>query len=150
MEQRIIIFDLDGTLCNVEHRLHFIQGDNKDWSGFYQECINDTVNKPVVEIYEIFSDKPPYQIWVFTGRGEEVRGLTIQWFKSQELWLPDRLIMRPEGDYRKDTELKSAWLSKYFEKPQEQILMVFEDRDQVVKMYREHGIACFQVAEGAF
>jgi len=37
---KTVIFDLDGTLCDITHRLHFIEGDNKDWDGFYRgiEC----------------------------------------------------------------------------------------------------------------
>jgi FMN phosphatase YigB (HAD superfamily) len=33
----IYIFDIDGTLADISHRLHFIQQEPKDWRGFYSE-----------------------------------------------------------------------------------------------------------------
>jgi len=34
-----IIVDLDGTLCDCNHRRHFVEGGNKDW------IANDKVNE---------------------------------------------------------------------------------------------------------
>ena len=31
----LYIFDIDGTLADNTHRLHFIQGEVKDWEGFH-------------------------------------------------------------------------------------------------------------------
>jgi hypothetical protein len=45
--------------------------------------------------------------------------------------------------------LKKQWLDELILQGHE-ILCVFDDRDKVVKMWRENGISCFQVAEGSF
>jgi len=44
-----IIFDIDGTLADCTHRLHFIQGETKDWEAFfaaakYDRAINEMIN----------------------------------------------------------------------------------------------------------
>ena len=44
------IFDIDGTLADCSHRLHYISGENKDWDTFYKECVND---KPIMDVVEI-------------------------------------------------------------------------------------------------
>jgi len=40
------------------------------------------------------------------------------------------------------------WLNSVVDK--DDIFMVFDDRDQVVKMWRDNGIVVFQVADGNF
>ncbi len=32
---KYIVFDIDGVLADCSHRLHYIQGDNKDYESFY-------------------------------------------------------------------------------------------------------------------
>jgi len=34
----IYIFDIDGTLADVSHRLHYITGETKDWDAFFAAC----------------------------------------------------------------------------------------------------------------
>ena len=61
----------------------------------------------------------------------------------------EKLLMRSQGNYTDDDELKRHWLNIAREADQAPDL-VFEDRDRVVRMWREEGITCFQVAEGNF
>jgi hypothetical protein len=46
--------------------------------------------------------------------------------------------------------LKSIWLKELFDNPTEEIFAVFDDRQQVVDMWRDNGLTVFQVAEGDF
>jgi hypothetical protein len=55
--------------------------------------------------------------------------------------------MRKIGDFRPDEVLKKEWLD---EVGPENIKMIFDDRDKVVKMWRDNGITCLQVAPGNF
>ena len=48
----------------------------------------------------------------------------------------------------KDTELKRSWLGVHVNK--EDIVTIYDDRQQVVDMWREEGLTAFQVAEGNF
>lgn len=32
---KTVIFDLDGALCDISHRLHHIKNGNKNWDAFF-------------------------------------------------------------------------------------------------------------------
>lgn len=44
MKPAIIIIDLDGTLCDVSRRVHFVKQDPPEWQGFFDACTDDTPN----------------------------------------------------------------------------------------------------------
>ena len=62
--------------------------------------------------------------------------------------------MRPTGHpfkWMPDDKLKQQWLDTLFPGDKKNdIVCVFDDRYKVVKMWRENGLDCFQVAEGNF
>ena len=57
--------------------------------------------------------------------------------------------MRPSGNYKRD-DITKAMLYRYEIKPYYDIKFVLDDRDQVVKKWREIGLSCFQVRPGDF
>ena len=153
----IIVCDLDGTLCNIDHRTHFVQvaqGERKDWDSFFNGVPNDTVNKPVLEVLDRFrlaSDE--FEIVFCSGRPERCRLDTIEWLKKyyfveRKGRLNYGLHMRQDGDFRRDDIVKQEILDKHIDK--DRVLFVLDDRDQVVDMWRRNGLTCFQVAEGDF
>ena len=161
----IIVCDLDGTLCNIDHRLHFVQvaegaprvansGDiiypRKDWDSFFNGVPNDTVNEPVLELLDKFrSGQQIYEIVFCSGRPERCRADTVEWLEKH--WFVEgayKLYMRQDGDFRRDDVVKQEILDKYIDK--ERVKFVLDDRDQVVDMWRRNGLTCLQVAEGDF
>ena len=36
---KVVIFDVDGTLMNVNHRRHYVNGPNKDWKAFNEAMV---------------------------------------------------------------------------------------------------------------
>ena len=50
--------------------------------------------------------------------------------------------------YMKDSDLKQFWLDAHLNK--DDVFAVFDDRQQVVDMWRQNGLTCFQVADGDF
>ena len=54
------------------------------------------------------------------------------------------LRMRVHGDHRRDTDLKTVCDGARGPKPD----LVFEDRDQAVKMWRDAGVPCFSSCPG--
>ena len=149
-----IIFDLDGTLANMEHRRKFITGEMgfKSWKQFNSpaQCAKDTPIESTVNLARMYKDAG-YRILIFTGRDGIAELVTRQWLKDHNVPF-DRLVMRPQGNHRPDTEMKTKWLNEEFgnESWKTEVKAVFEDRDKVVKMYREMGIQCYQVSEGNF
>ena len=145
-----IVCDLDGTLCDISHRTHWVQvpsGVRKNWDAFFSEVPNDTPNRPVLDLLYIVSE---YSHIIFcSGRPERCRSDTMQWL--EKYYFPEgayELYMRQDGDFRRDDVVKQEILDKYIDK--ERVKFVLDDRDQVVDMWRRNGLTCLQVAEGDF
>ncbi len=142
----IVIFDLDGTLALMEHRVHLISGPVKDWDAFFEACDQDEPNYSVIAMLHALCCHG-YKIWIVTGRSETTRRKTVEWLETYGIQY-DQLIMRSAGNRTVDTVLKQHWLNTVI--PKDRVICVYEDRDSVVKMWRENGITCFQVADGQF
>ena len=156
------IFDLDGTLADFNHRLHFLEETPKDWYSFFQACDQDRPIFPMVQTLLLLADgKNQVEIW--TARCESVQEKTLVWLKDTatidvcpaNLYQPSyhkvqRLRMRPIGDYSQDTELKRKWVRDDFVEGSDRIDLVFEDRPRVVKMWCDLGIPCCQICCGNF
>lgn len=147
MKQDRVVFDLDGTLALNDHRKHLVECDEPDWPAFYAACHNDHPNWPVVTTLMAMKFAG-FQVWILTGRSDEVADKTILWLRNNKIHF-DRLIMRAEGDFSPDTALKAGWAEVHNLTP-ENTLAVYDDRDSVVAMWRERGMPCFQVAPGSF
>jgi phosphoglycolate phosphatase-like HAD superfamily hydrolase len=48
-----IIFDLDGTLANIDHRRHLVEGPQKDWDAFFKACDKDIPNTQIVWLFNV-------------------------------------------------------------------------------------------------
>lgn len=147
-----IVCDLDGTLCNIDHRLHFVHppvGKKKDWRSFSESLRTDTVNEWCDAILFQFNQFSNEKIVLCSGRADNYRDLTKDWLKTKVRFYHDNLFMRPRDDYRKDDIVKEIILdfeilTRY--KP----YFFIDDRKQVVDMWRKRGFVCLQCAEGLF
>lgn len=138
-----VVFDLDGTLADLTHRLHFIKRSRseRDWDSFYAMVGTDVLIEPVAEVYSALIAQG-HRVEIWSGRSDRTREDTELWFRSRRIPTPHRLIMRSEGDFTPDEQLKKSWL-----RPGNIPDMVFDDRQRVVDMWRAQGILCAQVAE---
>ena len=159
MSKNLIICDLDGTLANIEHRLHYIKGPKNDWASFNKACVDDTVNKDVREILWNMYDAGRRRgkegsdriVYFFSGRSEVVRKETEEWLQRYVLTTSMRndlarpnLFMRKEGDFRNDVEVKREMIHSLNITPDD-VLCILDDRQGVVDMWREEGFRCLQV-----
>lgn len=149
-----IICDLDGTLCNIDHRMSFLAGkvadseetQKKDWKAFFDNIPNDKVSPWCSEIIYRFRDSHP--IIYCSGRPDEHRKNTEEWLYKNCLE-GTNLFMRRRGDYRKDDIVKEIILE--FElKTQVNILFWLDDRRQVVDKIRTHGVVVLQCCAGEY
>ena len=144
-----IIFDLDGTLADISHRLHHIQESPRDFDAFHADAWADTPIYTTIDLLNrLLASGANVQIW--SGRSASVRDETLGWL--HDYGVSDaitRLRLRPDRNYTADHLLKKQWLEEAraggFEPD-----LVFEDRTRVVEMWRAEGIPCFQVAPGDF
>lgn len=144
---KIAVFDLDGTLTDATHRLHHITGEEKNWDAFFGECDKD---EPIEEVIALMHslNAAGHDIAIVSGRSEKVRDKTELWLKENDINCHFLLQMRKKGDFRQDHEIKREWLHNFPHR--DDILFVFEDRQQVVDMWRKEGLLCCQVAPGNF
>jgi hypothetical protein len=148
MKRPAFIFDVDGTVSNCEHRTHFIRGEGKkDWTSFYAAQPNDPPIAHMVLLCRTLAIQTP--VVFVTGRPEEYRAPTIAWLAKHVIDDFDALFMRAAGDFRDDGIVKVELMHRVCRAGYAPVL-AFEDRDRVVKAYREAGFPCAQVATGDF
>jgi phosphoglycolate phosphatase-like HAD superfamily hydrolase len=155
---KIFLCDIDGTVADLTHRLQYIDKDARDehgkrvrpnWRKFFQYCVYDMPITPVIETIQLLH-KAGALIVMMSGRSDEVRGETEQWLKQYDVPF-DAMFMRKAGDSRQDSIVKEELLAQVLDAyPFSEIVGIFDDRDQVVNMYRSKGYKVFQVAKGDF
>ena len=147
------IFDLDGVLANNSHRQHFLErsGDTKpskqDWLDFFAASPTDGVYSDTAKLMKTLQASG-VKIIIVTGRSEDYETMTRDWLEGYGL-LPDLLCQRRHLDFRKDWEVKSEIFQTQIQ-PYYQVLGVFEDRSDCVKMWRGFGLTCYQPREANY
>lgn len=139
-----IICDLDGTLC--------VNDQDRDPFDYFS-ARHDGVNPAVAEtLWAFVEGNPMIDILFITARDHTSYRTAEEWMRHH---LPHifhkqfHLYMRPAKDKRPDELVKKELYTENIA-PYWDVLLVLEDRNRVVKMWREIGLPCFQVAEGDF
>lgn len=138
--RKAIICDLDGTLC--------LKGDRK--FNDYMSVGEDKVNVPIKNILHLAHNSRCYDIILVSGREDKdyCRSITEAWLDVHNIPY-NYLYMRQFKDFRSDDIVKREIYVNLIE-PNYKVEFVLDDRDKVVKMWRELGLTCFQVNYGNF
>jgi len=131
-----IVFDIDGTLAHKKDRSPF------DWN----KVGNDEIDDVCCDLSRIL--RKYYHIVLLSGRDEICKEETEKWLYDNKIEY-DYLYMRPQGNFEKDRIIKWNLLKKHV-LLHYNVKCIFDDRQQVVDMWREKGIKCLQVAPGDF
>jgi predicted kinase len=131
------IVDVDGTLALMSGRSPYA----------WHRVGEDAPNPPVVELVRALRGAGN-AIVVVSGRDGVARGATLAWLDRHEI-PHDALLMRSRGDARRDSVVKREIFESLIRWTW-QIRGVLDDRDQVVRMWRDLGLTCAQVAPGDF
>jgi len=175
----MILFDLDGTIANVDARrkaadqaeedyilanIHtvsdvldttepvdgrsalsaFNKGVKAEWWKAWQNPDNisrDVPNEIVVSVLRDWRERGKHVV-IVSARNDKNRGITEQWLAKYGIHY-DALYMRRDGDYRPDNVFKQELLDNI--RMNTIIERVYDDRNQVVDMWRANGIDCIQV-----
>lgn len=139
---RCIIVDIDGTLSNIDHRLHHVLGMKPNWEKFFGELGKDKPHEEIQRLVQIYS-QTGFVVYLVSARPEDYRLQTEAWLEKHNVPF-DFLFMRKKGDYRPDPIVKKEILDREF-KDKSIIEFVVDDRPQVVEMWRENGLRVLAV-----
>lgn len=157
MKQSFVICDIDGTLSDCSERRNLCMKDGSiNWDCFF-DPENIKKDKQVDAVAAVVKQMilSKHTVLFLTGREEKWREPTRDFIYEAvgETVGGAILYMRKDGDYRSDVEVKKELFDMALSQwriTKEDILFVLDDRNSVVKMWREMGLTCFQVAEGDF
>ncbi|MEI6580820.1 MAG: AAA family ATPase [bacterium] len=137
LKQNCYIFDIDGTLAKMNGRSPYD----------YSKVDTDTPNHNIAMIARVLSASG-LPIIIVSGRTDDCKEETTKWLTDNSIPFTE-IFMRKAGDTRKDAIVKKEIFDNEL-KDRYNIWAVFDDRNQVVEMWRSLGITCLQVAYGNF
>ena len=140
-----VIFDVDGTLADCEHRWHYVRNKPKNWPAFFAAAQYDTPIEPVAEVFRCMFSRG-HTLLVCSGRPDNLREATNKWLCTQYLFA-GKLYMRKNGDSRPDEIVKSELLDAMLAdgyNPQ----LVVDDRLKVCNMWKARGLLLLAVNGG--
>lgn len=137
--RKAVLVDIDGTTALKGARSPFDESRVRE----------DRPNLPVIRVI-MAMHAAGYAIVYLSGRTDACREATIEWLAAHVPEPFAGLHMRPAGDMRKDSVVKRELFDRHV-REQYDVALVLDDRDQVVRMWRDElGLACLQVADGNF
>lgn len=152
----LAIIDIDGTIADCSHRLHYLDEKPPNWDAFFAAMIDDT---PIKGMADLLNSLDLCIIYI-TGRPDSYYDVTVKWLEKHGF--PQEgceVFMRTDGDKRPDTIVKreiyedmvrvGGYGSEPYCKP-EDVLFAIEDRKRVVDMWRSLGILTLQPKDGDY
>lgn len=139
-----VIYDMDGTLCDVRPVRHHVRAEEGKSRNFHAFHVESEFCPPNIHVLEMAKETKELglSVVIVTAREERYRALTDRWLKKHGVEY-DTLITRPYGDQRPDYETKKdilAQVSKYY-----RVVHAVDDNPNVLTLWREHGIAVTEV-----
>ena len=112
LQNRLAIFDLDGTLVDVTNIRHYVEGKKKNFDLFHKESINCPPNEKVLFLNRTLATTQDIYIAIFTGREEKYRGLSEQWLDDNKVSY-HCLLMRQDNDFRSNVTIKNELFENF-------------------------------------
>ena len=106
----VAVFDIDGVLADVRHRLHHVTARPKDWDAFFGAADDDPPLAEGLSAVETAA-RSGHTVMYLTGRPERCRASTVAWLTDQGL-PPGELFMRADSDRRPARITKVATLNR--------------------------------------
>ncbi|HTZ45111.1 MAG TPA: hypothetical protein VMB79_14730 [Jatrophihabitans sp.] len=122
----IAVFDIDGVVADVRHRVHHVERHPKDWHSFFTAADGDLPSAEGVS-WALRAAAEHELVWL-TGRPEWLRPVTAAWLARHGL-PAERLLMRGNRDYRPASEYKVEELGNL---AAHENIVVFVDDDPAV------------------
>lgn len=138
----VAIFDRDDTLSITEGYSEKLRKAD-DLSDYDKAMVDDPVHPEMVKLFNSVPDGVARA--VVTGRRESARPYLEQWLAANDI-SPDVVLMRADGDRRKNAQMKSDALDELLG-TYDGVLYAVDDNPKTIKMYRERGVLVMDAAE---
>jgi len=151
MKPTAVIFDVDGTLANVDSILHHInkhkardtEDFKRDFYKFHLESVNVPPHGHVVGMVHDAVANGHHAI-IVTARKEQWRPHTSMWLALNNI--PSHaLFMRPQHDDRKDYNVKKSIL-KHISQAWD-VVHAVDDNPHVLRLWEENGIPTTKIGD---
>lgn len=119
------MFDIDGVVADVRHRLHHLEG-RRSYPAFFRAAGRDALLEPGARLVRELADR--HEIVWLTGRPEWLRDVTADWLAAHGL-PGTELHLRPGNDYRPAPQYKLGVLRRLASRG---VAAVVDDDEQVV------------------
>lgn len=143
----IYFVDLDFTIADPSHRLGKMPSENLDkvesWIDYNKACGGDSPINDVIRVINALSDRG-HLIYILTGRSSHAYIETVEWLIKHNVPF-DKIFMRGMNDSRKDYHIKLEVIKSF---NRDEVVGVFEDNQQVIKVLRDSGYRVFDVGNG--
>lgn len=144
---KVVIWDIDNCIADDSRRIPLIDFKQRDpnarYDPYHKGCGDDPAAN--IDIVAEFAAKAERTVFM-TSRPVKYRQPTQDWLKANVPILEKvkwSLMMRDDDDTRSSSEVKKAQLSRlsaYGVRIPEDVVAAFDDRKDVIEMYRLHGI----------
>ena len=142
-----IVFDVDGTLSNNEHRQHHLETKPRNWKLFNETIHLDLPHYDIIWLLNTFRNAGN-RIIICTARTSDLRQVTEEWLARYDIKY-HAMYMREEKDYRDDGIIKVEMYRQILSDGFDPYLWI-DDRKRVVDALRDIGVRVLQVAPGEF
>lgn len=133
-ERPLAVFDVDGVLADVSHRLHHLEARPQRWERFFQAADRDPLlDEGACRLRAALDD---HDVVYLTGRPERTRLLTERWLARHGL-PTGPLIMRDDHDHRPARWVKREVLRSL--STEREIASMIDDDPAVVAVLQADG-----------
>jgi hypothetical protein len=136
-----VICNIDHTLANSFWRDSML--DSGDWNQYHENAKHDKVFKNLANFINSLSSVG-YTFIGITNRNERFRALTVEWLVKNRIDI-DEILMRPDDNYQKSTELKLDLLKKRFNEDYKKIHFIIDDSEEAILAFFKLGIPTLQI-----
>lgn len=139
--RKIVLLDLDGTVCNTKHREHLAppktdREDTANWVPYCLACVDDEPIAGVVQVVRMLQET--YPIFVVSGRVSEALWPTVEWLHGVGIY-PENVRLHYPEDIRHNAEYKVAHIQYLRGLGYDPVLMI-EDQVPVAEAVEAIGV----------
>lgn len=137
-----VIFDMDGTLCDVRSIRHHLEADpatgkKRNFHAFHSASMECPPHPQVATLAREVSAAGA-RIVITTAREARWSFHTALWLRDREITY-DAMLMRDNGDFRPDAEVKRSLIPQLLARYSP--VAAIDDRDDIIEVWRESGIS---------